>query len=523
MKSFAQWMLRINLLAVMCILAMPNTTLQAQKVVIDNVLKAKSRGSGTIINKNVVAGYYAFYMLDKAEKGKNNFMLVLYDQDLVKVASDKFVADKYTIANESAYNGTNLVIKFSSLKTKAYTYKSYNAKAENIGTATAKMESQMDYGTSDPRTGEQGENKLLIPTDEGFVDYFILQKGIKVKTRYGMRLIGNDGKIAWTYTSPDKPKDFEGSAPLTIGGGVIISQVTKRPNLFSRDAEEYLLGVSLETGKKLFENSVEDPTHAVIGLSADAREDGGTLYGLYFDKDAKTAKDPSKGLFSFQFGYDGKVTARKFISWEKDVAAFLPVSSKGKIKDIGHLYFHKFQRTADGKTFGIAEQFRREASALGIATQVLGQGRSNTSVVKAAIEDIYLFEFDQKFDLAGVTVYDKSKTNVELPSGAEYWTPRTTGYMLDLYGQFDYTFTQASTDNSEFYVGYLDRQKMEKGKRDWIFGAITYRDGGLTTDKTVVGSEATWFTVQPAKPGYFVVTEYFRKKKTLEFRMEKFN
>ncbi len=527
MKASIKWMLCIKLLAVTCFFAL-TTTASAQKVIIDNVIKAKARGSGSIIEKDVVKGYYSLYELDKAGKGKRNYMLVMYDQDLNKVAEDKFVADKNILIREATYNGVTLLLKFGDIfggKKSEYTFKLYNLQAENIATFTETVESGYDYAVSDPRDNESGENKLVIPLESGFVDYFYMQKGLS-KTRYGMRFITNDGKVAWTYRSPEKPKDYELCNHLSIGPNVIISQITKKPNLFSRDLEEYLVGTDLATGKRLFENKIEDPKQAVMALSADATPESCRLYGLYFDKDAKTAKDPSKGLFCFEVGYDGKVINRKYVSWEKDVSAFLPVNAKGKIKDIGFLYFHKFQRTADGKTFGIAEQFRREASALGIASKVLnvsGGGRSNVSVVKAVIEDLYMFEFDNAFELKGVTVYDKTRTPVELPSGYEFVGPRLMGYALDMWGSFDYAFTTNNPENTEFYVGYLDRQKMEKGKRDYIFGTVSYADGKLSTDKTVVGSEATWFTVQPAKSGYFVVIEYFRKKKTMEFRMEKYN
>ena len=35
--------------------------------------------------------------------------------------------------------------------------------------------------------------------------------------------------------------------------------------------------------------------------------------------------------------------------------------------------------------------------------------------------------------------------------------------------------------------------------------------------------KADWQHVYPGKPGYVMITEYFRKEKKLEFRMEKLN
>ncbi len=43
------------------------------------------------------------------------------------------------------------------------------------------------------------------------------------------------------------------------------------------------------------------------------------------------------------------------------------------------------------------------------------------------------------------------------------------------------------------------------------------------TDKIDLTTEATFLNVLPAKPGYVLIMEYFRKLKTMQSRLEKFN
>lgn len=221
------------------------------------------------------------------------------------------------------------------------------------------------------------------------------------------------------------------------------------------------------------------------------------------------------GLFGFTVDPAGKVLARKYQSWEKDVGKFLDVSAKGKIADIGYVYFHKFVKTADNKIFAIAEQYKVNAGA-SIGLTVL-TGRSMMTI---NVEDMYVFEFNTTFDLQNVTAFDKTRSSYTY--GVITGGSRTTGMFLKYMGDYDYSFTQMSKDKSKFSVGYVDYDKT-KGEKGWYYGAINYSDGKLTTDKVKFDKKATWQYVYPAKPGYVMISEYYKKERRLEFKMEKLN
>ena len=80
------------------------------------------------------------------------------------------------------------------------------------------------------------------------------------------------------------------------------------------------------------------------------------------------------------------------------------------------------------------------------------------------------------------------------------------------------SFTQISADKSTFSVGYIDWDRKAK---DLVFGTITRADNEFATDKLSLKTEASSLSVFAAKPGYVLVSEYFRKKKKLDIRLEK--
>ena len=345
------------------------------------------------------------------------------------------------------------------------------------------------------------------------------------KTRYVINFLASDStSTSWQATTPATSDYYEFADFLGVSGSTLLSLVTKRDGLMDKDLEEFILGTDLKTGKKMFEYQLEDPEHVVSTLNVVADETGGsfTIIGLYFDQDAKSFKDKSLGLFAFTLDATGQVSSRKYVSWASDVAKFLPVDEKGKIKDVGFLFFHRFLQSADGRYFGIGEEYHRAASASGIALTILSRGSGGASLVKAVTGDLYVFEFDRGFNLKGISAYDQAKSSISLPAGAGTLSVRTTGLFLKNYGGFDYLFSQMSRDKTEFNSGYLDYEK-GKGNQGWKFGSVNYSDGNLSNDKLALNSEATWFRVFPGKPGYVMVTEYFKKEQRMEFRMEKLN
>lgn len=506
------------LAAALLLLAGPRLGAQIQKL--ENVLTATVSGAGPIISEGV-NGYYALYELDKKGRGKSEFCLSVFDQNLAPLSSKNFVMNTGSRACEAAFNGQYLLFKFQNTTESKYTYKMFDKNAQLVR-SSAKPSNYLDYMDG---SSEQSENLRLFPVPgRGFLDYAIKnKKGKMSETRYAINFFPNDSSgTAWQAMSAANSEYYEYADFLGVSGNTLLSLVTKREGLMDKDLEEYILGTDLSTGKKLFERQLEDDKYVVSTLNAvpDEEHDGFTLVGLYFDEDAESFKDKSLGLFAFTLDARGEVTRREYVSWSKDIAKFLPVDAKGKIKDVGYLYFHRFLKTADGRYFGIGEEYHRAASAMGIAASILSPG--GASVVKAVTGDLYVFEFDAGFRLNNIKTYNKTPSNAVLPAGAGMLSARTVGLYLKNYGGFDYQFSQMSRDKSEFNCGYLDYDKT-KGNKHWTFGSVNYSEGRLSGDKLDLDSKATWFRVHPGKPGYVMITEYFEKEKRMDFRMEKLN
>ena len=493
------------------------SNLSAQSHVLNNVLVAIQKGTGAIIKDNTVTGYYAFYELDKKDKKTRNYQLNILDQNLTPLSSKKFSSQENLTAEEASYNGDLIMIKFIDTKEQKYIFKAYDQNAEQVSNISLDAKKVIPTSVISGGSGD-GESNTLTPVEGvGFIHAVVKKRGGAFSRTFNeITMIPNDKEAkGWTWTTSENSKDFEIGDVLGVNSKFLLL-VESRGNMKTRDYEDFLLGIDLATGKKIFSTPVEDRKYAITMMSAISNPGGDfQIFGHYFEKDAKKIKASSLGLFGFSVDTLGKITTRKYESWARDVSKFLKIKANGKIEDIGYLYFHQFVKTADNKIFAIGEQFKTNTGA-SVALSVLTL--STNQLIK--IEDMYVFEFDSTFNLKNVSVFDKSKTSVDLPmitGGA-----KITGMFLKTSGYFGYSFTQTSKDKSKFSIGFLNNDDT-KGSKGWYFGSINYSDGKFTTDKIKLNTKDAKQYVYPAKPGYVMISEYFEKEKKIEFRLEKLN
>ena len=259
----------------------------------------------------------------------------------------------------------------------------------------------------------------------------------------------------------------------------------------------------------------------VVSLPAWMQDGAVRYFGQYFDKDAKTAKENSLGLCTFTMSLDGEISNRRYVSWAKDVSQLLPANDKGKIEDVGYLFFHDFIPTPSGSVFGVAESYRKTTDALGVAGKVLNMGGGGGSTSKIVVEDLYVFEFSPEFELKAVTRIEKSKHDVYLPAGAAYMSPQVLSLIVLYFNGYDYVFTQKKDDL--FSVGYTDFEMRKGEKNGLVYGAVNYLDGELSSDKIDLATDAEELRVLPAKTGYIAVWEYYQKEKKMDIRLERVN
>lgn len=495
----------------------------AQQKSFSNVLSIQLRNMGAIYNKNQVTGYYMFYKVDRINSKTNSYSLRILDQNLNEVSENKIEESKNFYLLEAAYNDESLMFKFYDAKEKTISFYQYDNKSQLKNKHSRKAESRLElyvYSSQAEKEESDGTNLFAI-AGEGFVDY-----GMKKDGKHGYAISfypeSKDGK-AWTYESASNSKEVENAGFIAANKNLLISSIVRRNNLMSQNFESYLLGIDIHTGKKVFEKKVEDTQYELNFISANIEENTGNvaLLGQYYKKNDNVLKDKSLGLCSYLMTAEGSIISKNYASWLTDVRKFLPVNAQGKIEDVGYLYFHKIVKNADGRYIAVGEQYRKAASAAGIAMTVLS-GTSN-GVTKMVIEDLVFLEFNPQFKLENVKLFDKSKTNVELPSGFDFAGPQVTALYLKSLGYFDYSYSQQNQEETTLSVGYVDYEKRKGEKNGLVFGAITYADKAYATDKLSLETEASTLRVIPAKPGYIMITEFFRKAKKLDMRLEKIN
>lgn len=522
MKNFS-----ICLLMLIAALFHQNTFAQS-KLSIENVVSVYLRNSGPIMAQEEIKGYFLFYQSDKIDKRTNEYTLQILDENLNKVKDIKFTDSKTINLLESSYNGSEILFMFYDSDQKMLDYRVYGSDGKQKFSYTRPIDKKTrnyidSYAMYD---NEEAQNKNVFSIEnKGFITSIPVREGKQYT--YEISFYQSDKKKSWTYVPADPEKI---AAPTYMGStdSVAVFEVLKRTRLMSNKNEAWLMGVYLHNGKKAFEfeTNQEKYNFLPMGITTVANSSEFLLMGPYFDKDDKVSKDKSLGLGVWIMNSQGKVVNSKYNSWADDISKHLKVNAKGRVDELGYVYFHRILQTADGNIFAIGEGYKRQASALGIGMAVLagvGGGRSNISTTKMKVTDMVLFQFDNKFDLKKAEIFDKNSNNIELLMGAEFTSAPVLAQQIKyFYDGFDYTFSQTDKTHSLFTVGYTDyiRSKDYKGL---TFNTISYYNNNITTDKIELKTTSSRMRILPAKTGSVMILEYFKKSKRLDLRLEKVN
>jgi hypothetical protein len=495
------------------------------KLSIDKVYSVSLRNSGAIITNNEVKGYFLFYQSDKVDRKNYEYTLQILDENLNKVKDIRFTDSKSVTLLEASFNGGNLMFAFFDKDNKMLEYRSYGFD----GKMAVSYERDLDkrsiryMETKMAQLDEESQNSSLYAVEgSGFISCIPIREDGQYT--YEVNFYNGEKRSQWTY-NPETGDKFEAAQYLGSSDSVAVFQVTRKRAMLAGKYESWLLGISLAKGKTVFEFQTENKdkyNFMPMNVATVAGQEGFVLSGPYFNSDDNVLKDKSLGMGIWVMNNRGQIMRSKYSSWETDLAKFLPVNSKGKIDDIGYLFIHKVVRTSDDKIFAIAEGYKQQASALGIATTILSRG-NGASTVKLKITDMVALEFDNAFNLKNATVYDKNNNNVEFPGGADFMGPQVMAMMAKYnFDAFDYEYTQISSDRSSYVVGYKDYVK-EDGYKGGTFNSISYYNGKFTTDKINLKSSASALKVLPGRTGSVVVLEYYKKDKRMEMRLEKLN
>jgi hypothetical protein len=516
-----------KILTLLVCMIMTTAAIHAQgKLSIDNVRSIYIRNTGEIMDGDDLKGYFTFYVSDKVDSKTNEYTVQIMDMNLNKIKDIKFEDDKSIEILESSYNGQSIMFLFYNKKEKSLEYRAYGFDGKILSTYTKELTNrskallEQTYGSK----GDEGQNEALFSVgNTGYVTVYPVKEG-KYYT-YEVNLFFTDRRKQWSYEAAEEQEDKWATA-MYLGNtdSLVIFEVIKQKRLMGGSPHSWLLGLNIYTGKKVFEVSTEaeDYKFYPMNISPIRGSSDFLLMGTYYEPDGKVMKDASLGLAAWVFNPQGKVVTKKYNSWETEIGKYISTDKKGRVADLGYVYFHKILQTADGNFFAIGEGYKKVASTLGIATAILNRGSGSVATAKLKITDIVTFKFNDKFEIKDAKIYDKNSNSQEMKSGAEFSSPHTMAVMARAWGFFDYDFTQTNKEHSRFSVCYSDyvRTSDFKGK---TFNSITYDDGKMSQDKIELSSKAKWLRVFQAKTGSVMIMEYFKKEKRLEMRLEKLN
>lgn len=506
------------------------TSIAQSKLSIENIRSAYIRNSGPIIAKEEIKGYFVFYQSDKIDRKTNEYTLQIMDENLNKVKDIKFTDSKDIVLLESSYNGSDIMFEFFDTDQKILDYRVYGVdgkqKFNYQRPVDRKTKAYMQQYTT--LNSEDSQNKTLFSIeDKGFITAIPLREGKQYT--FEVNFYQTDKKKQWTY-NPEEDDRVATPQYLGCSDSVAVFEVLRRERLMSNKTHSWLLGIYLHNGKKAFEFETDKDKYSFLPMNISTLRGGSSfmVIGPYYDKDDRVMKDKSLGLGVWALNNQGTITASKYNSWDGDISKFLKIDSRGRVDDLGYIYFHRILQTEDGKIFAIGEGYKKAVSALGVGTKVLGAmlgsyGNAGVSVTKMKITDMVLMQFDEKFNVKAAQIYEKNTNNIELQGGMEFIGAPTLATMIKyVYDGFDYSFSQTDKTHSNFSVCYTDyiRSKDYKGL---TFNTISYYNNNLTTDKVNLKTSSSRMRILPAKTGSVMILEYFKKDKRMDMRLEKIN
>jgi hypothetical protein len=495
-----------------------------EKLTIDKVYKVTLRNSGTIVENEQIKGYYFFYMSDKVDKRTNEYTLQILDANLNKLKDVKFQDSKNIALLESSYNGSSILFMFYDSDQKMLDYRLYTTDGAKSFSYSKPLDKRSDayFKQALSQTGddEGSENQNIFDIEgKGFVAITPLRENKNYT--YEVNFYASDKKRSWTFNPIEEGK-FAQAQYLGANDSIAVIEVLSKDKLMSKEMESSLVGINLSNGRKAFEIRTRDGKNQLYPMNITTMKGSSEflLIGPYFEGDDRVLQDKSDGLGIWLMNNKGKIVKSKYASWEKDLSKFVKLDRKGRVDGLGYVYFHNIVQTEDGKIFAIGEGYKKAASAGGIAMSVLTQSY-NSNVTKLVVTDMLMLELNEKFELTNASIYEKNNNNFNL-NGADFANPHTLALVAKAFGAFDYAYTQMGKNKASFVSSYTDYER-SKDYKGLTFNSISYYNGKLTTDKINLKTSASNLHLLPAKPGFVLIMEYFKKDKRLDLRLEKIN
>ncbi len=526
-------MLNTKRTALAALFALTATAGFAQTKTLEGIESMSRSALSPIYAGNEVKGYLMFGHGDKADRKNDNYLLDFYDQDLGKVSNITIQkpAKRFTLL-KNTFNGSAFAFYFVNYKEETLEMETYDTSLKKLGSKVIEDLSKMDKMMIQQQQQQQqqggegggmmsGSMSLFPVPGKGFIrnSYMGLGKG------YALVMYDDNLKAKWRLASDEKSKFYEGIGLTEATDKYVLGMMMRRDGMMSRKITSSMVAIDATTGKKVLDLPVETSKTEQLSLSSftfDPQTREFVAVGEYYKLDDKPFVNKSPGFYIKRFSEAGKPVSTKNYGWQREVMALMPAEAKASLEDNYVNYAHSIVKGANGKLYIVAEQFKIVGDGLGIALTALG-GRG-ASVSKGKIGNMLVFEIDPQAKLTSVKFYAKDPSNAVLPPGTGFMGAGILGQIMKGQGDFDYQFMQKNDANTQFNVVYInfDKEKGEATKK--VVGNIVFGDNGkYAVDKIDLTSTANYSYVYPAKPGYVMIADYFKKKGQLGMKLVKLN
>lgn len=507
---------------------------KAQTASIPNVLDIKSaKQTGAILENNKLVGYFVFYFKERADSKTSAYEIEVFDDNYNAVKSFEVVRPKDSYLLEMVYNGEMFMLFFYDRKT-GYEFITFNKAGEQQGSVKTDPDNIPQYDLQATLTNITNgtENATIYPLGK---DGFVRQTFTKNK-KMGYSLVAYDNNLSvlWTLDSKIDSDMIETIEISEVSAKYITVTKYVKASLMTKKVDLYFLIVDAASGKLIKEvpmGSEEKGKETALKTYFDETENKIVLVGEFFKPGDDFLKDKSLGIYAKELDTEGNVLTTKQYKWVGDIDKFkldnMTDEELKEAKDGYTIFFHDVVRAKNGHLFLIGEQFRKQVSAGGVAMNTLGAlsgGGQAASNFEIRIANMVVLELDDAYELVDMKIIRKKKTSAYLEPGMGVYGTAMLGYYINARGYFDYSFTSKQAENDEFTVVYTDfDRKEEKGaeNNDVMMGVIQFKGGEMTATRVPINSESKRFWIQPAKPGYVSIVEYFKKEKRLDMRLEK--
>lgn len=496
----------------------------AQSGKIENIMKINLQNMGYIMEGKILKGYYTFWQTDKLDKKNNAYSLQIMDDNLGVIKTIDLVRPKNSLMLETTFNSNCFMFTFISKDDIELV--TYDKTGKEVGTKKINDISRWERARLQQVMTDGEANNSVFPVGSGG---FVRQTFTKNdKLGYAFEAYNNDCSVRWTTGSDPNSDKVESADVIFVSEKYIIAGVAKKPNMLSKDADMFVAAFDATNGKRLFEVPLGDAMNDMSYSNGFADETGNeiVIVGEYFNKGDKILKAKSVGLYVTKLDLTGKQIQQSKLDWTKDFGKFVGAGQTGKKDDQGYTYFHKIVKTTSGELIAIGEKYKKTIGAGGVAMKMLGGRNSGTSAFSLYIDDMVAMELDKDYKLKDYRMFEKNKSEVLLPSGAEYMGSTMLAHYVKAKGGFDYAFTMTDPEKDRVFSMYVDaeRTKDDSGnKASKTLGTIVFADNKLSSDKMPLFTDANVIKCMPAKPGNVLILEHYTKKKMLTFRLEKVN